>query len=49
VTAFNNFPEADITVELFSNPDGVMNVRTSIMKELIIVQDWIRDGVGSRL
>jgi len=43
VTAFDNLPEADVTVESFSIPDCVKNVRTSSMKELIIVQDWVRD------
>ena len=49
VTAFDNLSEADDTVEWITNLDGVKNVKMSIMKELIIVQDWLKDEIRRRM
>ncbi|MDG6905173.1 MAG: hypothetical protein JRN20_05230 [Nitrososphaerota archaeon] len=49
VTVFDNLSEADEFVEAIRALDGVEKVKIGVMKELIMVQDWLRDEIGRRL
>ncbi|MCL4518583.1 MAG: AsnC family transcriptional regulator [Thaumarchaeota archaeon] len=49
VTVFDNLSEADEFVEAIRGLDGVVKVKIGVMKELIVVQDWLRDEIGRRL
>ncbi len=44
-----NLAEADRTAEKLRSFDGVQNARMCIMKELIVVQDWLEHEIGRRL
>ena len=44
-----NFSEADKVTERLKAIDGVERVDMRIMKEIILVQDWLRDQIAMRL
>ena len=49
VILFDNLSEADDTVKWVRGLDGVKNVKMGIMRELIVVQDWLRDEIAKRI
>jgi len=49
VNLFDNLSEADDTIKWIRGLDGVESVKMGIMKELIVVQDWLRDQIGERI
>jgi DNA-binding Lrp family transcriptional regulator len=49
VMLFDNFSEADDTTRWIGSIDGVNSVKMGIMKELIVVQDWLRDEIRKRI
>jgi len=49
VMVFDNLSEADDTTQWIKGLDGVESVKIGIMKELIVVQDWLRDEIGRRI
>jgi len=49
VNLFDNLSEADDTIKWIRGLDGVESVKLGIMKELIVVQDWLRDEIGERI
>ena len=49
VNAFDNLSEADDTVKWIQALDGVESVKMGVMKELIVVQDWLRDEVEKKM
>jgi hypothetical protein len=46
---FDNLSEADDTVKWIRGLDGVDSVKMGIMKELIVVQDWLGDEISKRI
>ena len=44
-----NFSEADKVMERLKAIDGVQSVRMRIVKEIIVVQDWLRDKIAMQL
>ena len=44
-----NFAEADKVTERLRSIDGVQNVRMRIMKDVIVLQDWIKEQIDMRL
>jgi DNA-binding Lrp family transcriptional regulator len=44
-----NFSEADKVMERVKAIDGVQSVRMRVVKEIIVVQDWLRNQVAKRL
>jgi len=49
VTMFDNLIEADEFDKWIRTLEGVKNVKMGVMKELIIVQDWLRAEIGRRI
>jgi hypothetical protein len=49
VMIFDNLSEADDTIKWIRGLDGVDSVKMGIMKELIVVQDWLRDEISKRI
>jgi len=49
VTMFDNLIEVDEFDKWIRTLEGVKNVKMGVMKELIIVQDWLRDEIGRRI
>ncbi len=49
VGLFDNASEADDITKWIKGLDGVNNVKMGIMKELIVVQDWLGEEIGKRL
>lgn len=49
VTMFDNLSEADEFAKWIRSLDGVETVKMGIMKELIVVQNWLKDEIGRRL
>jgi len=49
VMVFDNLSEADEFVQRVKGIDGVTTVRMGIMKDLIVVQDWLREEVRGRI
>lgn len=49
VMVFDNLSEADEVTEWIRSLDGVESVRMGIMRELIVVQDWLRDEMSKRI
>jgi DNA-binding Lrp family transcriptional regulator len=49
VMIFDNLSEADDTIKWIRSLDGVDSVKMGIMKELIVVQDWLRDEISKRI
>lgn len=49
VTMFDNLSEADEFVKWIESLQGVKRVKMGIMKELIVVQDWLRNEIGRRI
>lgn len=49
VMIFDNLSEADDTTKWIRSLDGVDSVKMSIMKELIVVQDWLGDEISKRI
>ena len=45
VMVYDNLSEADDALEWIGRLDGVERVKLGIMKELIVVQDWLRDVI----
>jgi DNA-binding Lrp family transcriptional regulator len=43
-----NFSEADKVMERLKAIDGVQSVRMRIVKEIIVVEDWLRDEIAKR-
>ena len=48
VTAFDNLSEADEFINWVRGLEGVRSVKMGIMKNLIVVQDWMRERVHER-
>jgi DNA-binding Lrp family transcriptional regulator len=48
VTAYDNLSQADDTANWIGSLDGVNSVKMGIMRELIVVQDWLRDEIRKR-
>jgi DNA-binding Lrp family transcriptional regulator len=48
VMIFDNLSEADDTLKWIRGIDGVDMVKMGLMKELIVVQDWLSDEIGKR-
>jgi len=46
---FDNLIEVDEFDKWIRTLEGVKNVKMGVMKELIIVQDWLRDEIGRRI
>jgi hypothetical protein len=44
-----NLSQADGVLAGMKSIDGVSNVRMGIMKELIVVQDWLKDAIDKRI
>jgi len=49
VMVYDNLSEADDVLDWMRSLDGVKTVRMGIMKELIILQDWLRVEIDRRL
>jgi DNA-binding Lrp family transcriptional regulator len=49
VMLFDNLSQADDTTKWIGSIDGVNSVKMGIMKELIVVQDWLRDEIRKRI
>ena len=49
VMLYENLAEADDTIEWMRSLDGVSSVKMGIMKELIVVQDWLSDEISKRI
>lgn len=49
VMLFDNLSEADDNIKWIRGLDGVDSVRMGIMRDLIVVQDWLRDQIGERI
>jgi DNA-binding Lrp family transcriptional regulator len=49
VMLFDNLSEADDFTKWITGLDGVESVRMGIMKDLIVVQDWLRDEIAKRI
>jgi len=45
---FENLSEADDLTKWIKGLEGVENVKMGVMKELIVVQDWLREEIGRR-
>ncbi len=49
VTIFDNLAEADEFLKFVQGLDGVMSVKMEIMRELILIQSWLRQEVTKRI
>jgi len=49
VMLFDNLSQADDTTSWIQSLDGVNSVKMGIMKNLIVVQDWLRDEIRNRI
>ncbi len=49
VTVFDNLSQADDFAKWIEGFDGVRRVKLGIMKDLIVVQDWLKDEIGRRV
>ena len=49
VTMFDNLSEADEFAKWIRSLHGAKSVKMGIMKELIVVQDWLSDEVRQRV
>jgi len=49
VMIFDTIAEADDTTKWIESLDGVKSVRMEIMKELIDVQDWLKEEISRRI
>jgi hypothetical protein len=49
VMVYDNLSEADDALEWIKNLDGVKMVKMGIMKELIVVQDWLNSQIEKNL
>jgi hypothetical protein len=48
-TSCENLSEADKTVARLRSIDGVSSVKVRVMKELIVVQDWLKGELDKRV
>ncbi len=48
VTLFDNLPESDAFIGWISGLDGINSVSMGIMRELIVVQNWLQEEVSKR-
>ena len=48
VTIFDNLAQSDEFVKFVEALDGVKSVKMGIMKELIVIQSWLRDQITKR-
>lgn len=46
---FDNLSEADDFTKLIKEIDSVKSVKMGIMRDLIVVQDWLRDEIDRRI
>jgi DNA-binding Lrp family transcriptional regulator len=49
VTIFDNLAEADELMKFVKALDGVMSVKMSIMKQLILIQTWLKQEIVKRI
>lgn len=49
VTMFENLSQVDEVITYLQSLDGVSTVKMGIMKELIAVQDWLKDEIEKRM
>ncbi|MDG6905691.1 MAG: AsnC family transcriptional regulator [Nitrososphaerota archaeon] len=49
VTIFDNLAQADEFMKFVQSLDGVKSVKMGIMKELIVIQDWLRKQLNKQI